>query len=229
MLRFNIFNMLHKALRAMLYDTALTLQQTSFTNKDEAIAAFKKLNEVIEAFEQHGHHEDSMVIPVIEKFQPAITASFEKDHIDDRKMGDDLKHLQNIYLSLQSQQERIIAGSAITKTFVDYMIFNLNHMQREEIELNKLLWDHYSDDEIQKINDQIVADIAPEEMMKVSQWMMRGINADEAKKWLTSVKENAPPVIFEALFQLTETSLPERFRTSVQDTVMAHKVAEPVF
>ncbi len=41
MLRFNAFNMIHKALRATLYDSALTLQQTYFANAGEAAEAFK--------------------------------------------------------------------------------------------------------------------------------------------------------------------------------------------
>lgn len=51
MLRYNIFNMIHKALRAMLYDTAQTLQQTYFADTDEAAETFEKINRVIHAFE----------------------------------------------------------------------------------------------------------------------------------------------------------------------------------
>lgn len=229
MLRYNIFNMIHKALRAKLYDTALNLQQTYFADTEDATKVLEKVNEVINAFEQHGHHEDSILMPVIEKFQSATIASFEKDHIDDRHMGEDLKHLQNIYHAAQSKQERIIAGSAITKAFIDYMVFNLLHMQREEIELNKLLWEYYSDDEIQKINDQIIATIPPEEMATSAQWIMQAINSKEAIDWLISVKENAPEPVFTSLFELTESSLPERFRASVQDAVLVHRVSDPVF
>jgi hypothetical protein len=229
MLRYNIFNMIHKALRAKLYDTALNLQQTYFADAEETKTVLEKVNEVINAFEQHGYHEDSILMPVIEKFQSATIASFEKDHIDDRHMGEDLKHLQNIYHAARSKQERIVAGSAITKAFIDYMVFNLLHMQREEIELNKLLWEHYSDDEIQKIDDQIIATIPPEEMATSAQWILQAINSKEATDWLISVKENAPEPVFASLFELTGSSLPERYRSSVQDAVLAHRVSDPVF
>ena len=229
MLRYNIFNMIHKALRGKLYDTALTLQQTWFADTADAAAAFEKVNEVIEAFEKHGHHEDTILMPFIEQFQSSTIASFEKEHVDDRIMGHNLKHLQNIYLAAQSKEERIIAGSAITKAFIDYMIFNLQHMQREEIELNRLLWDHYSDDEILKINEQIIASIPPEEMATSAQWFMQAINSEEAKNWLIAVKQTAPEHIFASLFELTETAIPERFRATVQDAVLAYRVPSPVF
>jgi Hemerythrin HHE cation binding domain len=229
MLRYNIFNMIHKALRAMLYDTALTLQQTHFADTAEAAEALEKLNAVVQAFEQHGHHEDSILMPVIEKFQRATIASFEQEHIDDRRMGDDIIHLQNIYHAAQSTQERIIAGSAITKAFGDYMIFNLEHMQREEVELNKLLWDHFTDGEIKMINAQIVAVVPPDVMAATAPWFMRAINSDEAIDWLTEVKEKAPAPVFASLFELTETALPERIRTRVQNAVLAQKIAEPIY
>ena len=38
MSRFNVFNQIHKGLRAMLYDTALTLQQTHFDDAGQADA-----------------------------------------------------------------------------------------------------------------------------------------------------------------------------------------------
>lgn len=229
MQRFNTFNMIHKALRAMLYDTALTLQQTYFADQEEVRSAFEKLNDVIFAFEQHGHHEDHILMPVIEKFDPETIASFENDHIEDKDMGNKLKHMQNIYNACESAEERIMAGSAISKSFRDYMIFNLEHMQREEIELNELLWNHYSDEELLNINAGIIASIPPAELAGSSQWMMRGINKEEATGWLCSVKETAPDFVFNSLFELTNTCLPVAFREEVQDAVAQHRVALPVF
>ena len=228
MLRYNAFNMIHKALRAMLYDTALTLQQTYFVNTEDAAEAFKKLNNVIEAFEQHGHHEDTILMPVIEKFQPETIASFEKEHVEDRRMGNDLKHLQNIYHAANSAEEKLVVGSAITKAFIDYMIYNLQHMQREEIDLNKLLWDHFTDEDILKIVDQIVASIPPSAMAIEAGRFMNAVNSQEAIDWLTEVKENAPEPVFASLFQLTDIYLPERFRARVQDAVMGARIVEAV-
>ena len=168
-------------------------------------------------------------MPVIQKFQEGTIASFEKEHIDDRRMGADILNLQNIYKAARSGQERLIAGSAITKAFGDYLVFNLQHMQREEAELNRLLCDHYTDHEIQMINDRIIAGISPDEMEKAAQWIMRAINPEEAISWLKEVKANAPAPVFDMLFRLTETALPERFRTKVQDAVLPETLSGPVF
>jgi len=229
MQRFNPFNMIHKALRAMLYDTALTLQQTYFADQAEAADAMEKMNEVIIAFEKHGMHEDTILMPVIAGYDPAMIASFEQEHKEDLSLGNKLRHLQNMYNATESAEERIMAGSVITRAFRDYMIFNLEHMQREEVELNKLLWDHYTDEELLEINARIVATIPPAEMTSASQWFMRSINKAEARSWLIAVKQTAPDFVFDSLFELTAIHLTERFREEVRDAVLAYKVPALVF
>ena len=72
MTRFNIFNQIHKALRAMLYDTSLNLQQTYFADADEAGAAVEKVNQVIDIFEEHAASEDHFVFPAIDKYEPSL-------------------------------------------------------------------------------------------------------------------------------------------------------------
>ncbi|CAN5893395.1 hypothetical protein BH11BAC4_BH11BAC4_05130 [soil metagenome] len=168
MQRYNTFNMIHKSLKAMLYDTALSRQQTYFADAAETALAFEKMNEVINeviiAFEKHGMHEDTILMPVIATYDPAMIASFEDEHKEDLSLGNKLMHLQNVYNATASDEEKVIAGSVITRAFRDYMIFNLEHMQREEVELNQLLWDYYSDKELLEINARIVAGIPPAEL-----------------------------------------------------------------
>lgn len=223
MTRFNIFNLIHKALRAMLYDTALCMQQTYFADAQDAAAAFEKMNAVIDAFEHHGHTEDTIVMPVIEKFQPSSIASFEKDHVDDRKKGNHLRQLQKIYQALHLADERIIAGSALTRTFRDYMIFNLEHMQREEVELNELLWKHFSDQQIIEINDYIIANLSPEEMVNTAKWFLMSANSQEAENLLSGIQATAPPHLFDALFQMADNYMPEKHRSKVLEAVTAAK------
>ena len=83
-MRFNIFNQVHKALRALLYDTALTLQQTHFSNADEAEAAIAKVKAVLDVFDQHAEHEDNFVLPAIQQYEPSMVDAFEQEHVEAR-------------------------------------------------------------------------------------------------------------------------------------------------
>ncbi|GEO11261.1 hemerythrin domain-containing protein [Segetibacter aerophilus] len=224
MQRFNSFNLIHKALRAMLYDAALTLQQTYYADVEEAEAALAKVETVIHHFEQHAHHEDTFVLPAIEAFEPQLVEEFEQEHVAHHEIGNRLQTLLTIYRSLQTSEERVNCGSCISKSFRDFMVFNINHMAKEEIEINRVLWANYTDQELLDLNARLTAGIPPEEKMVTAKWMLRSINKAEAISWLQAVKETSPSFVFDALIDMTYTELPEQIRAEVQEAVMEEEL-----
>jgi hypothetical protein len=224
MQRFNSFSLIHKALRAMMYDTALTLQQTYFADVKEAEAALAKVETVVQEFEQHAHHEDTFVLPAIKPHEPELVEKFEKEHVADIEIGNRLQTLLNIYRSVETSEERINCGSCINKSFRDFVVFNIEHMSKEEIEINKVLWANYTDKQLIELNERIVASIPPEEKINTSKWMLRSINKAEAIGWLQAVKESAPSFVFDALTEMAQTELPEKIREEVLDTVMEEEL-----
>jgi hemerythrin-like domain-containing protein len=220
MQRFNTFNMIHKALRALLYDTALTLQQTYFGNEEEAKTALRKVETVIAQFEQHAHHEDNFVLPMITAYEAELVEEFEKEHVEDHRIGEQLVHLVNIFRAAQGEEERLVAGSGVAKAFMDFMVFNLQHMAKEESVLNPVLWTYYSDEQLLQMNGRIVASIPATEKAVSSQWMMRGISNREAIQWLKAVKQQAPEHEFQMLWALADTELPVHRRMEVKEAVL---------
>jgi hypothetical protein len=212
--------MIHKALRAMLYDTGLTLQQTLFSDAAEAENALQKVEAVLHQFEQHAHHEDTYVLPSIIYYNPWLANEFEKEHITDNQLSKRLQHLLNIFRATTLAEERMIAGSAIAKAFTEFMVFNLEHMAKEEIVLNQAFWQHYTDAELMQLNQTIVANIPEDEKRITAQWMMRGVNKDEAIHWLKGMKQNAPEADFWRVYNLTKTELPMHRRVEVQEAII---------
>src|SRR4051812_4300595 len=157
MQRYNPFKMIHKALRAMMYDTALTLQQTYFADVEEAEIALAKVEGIINEFEQHAHHEDTFILPAIEAFDPELVEDFEKEHLKDIEIGNRIQTLLTIYRSLETSEERINCGSCINKSFRDFMVFNIEHMAKEEVEINRALWSIYTDEALVELNRRLTA------------------------------------------------------------------------
>jgi hypothetical protein len=220
MQRYNTFNMIHKALRALLYDTALTLQQTYFGNKEEAQTALRKIERVIAQFEQHAYHEDSFILPLVSAYEPALVEEFEKEHEEDHRIGEQLTHLVNILQATTLEEERVIAGSGVAKAYMDFMVFNLQHMAKEEVVLNPVLWTYYTDEQLLQMNARLVASIPAAEKAVAAKWMMRGISNREAILWLKAVKRVAPKPEFQALLALADTELPVHRRFEVKEAVM---------
>ncbi len=207
MSRFNIFSRIHKALSAMLYDTALTLEQASFANRDEAEPSLKKLVQLLDVFDKHAENDDNYILPAIIYYEPALVDFFEKIHAQDHALADQLRKLVTTYRSTLSESEREKVGQNIARTFTEFMHFNLSQMANEELVLNKVLWKYYSDMELMVINQRTVTAIPTEEASS-STWVVRGLSNADIIGLLKAVKDNAPDSVFNSLFAITEKELP---------------------
>ncbi|MCW3073039.1 MAG: hypothetical protein JWP69_108 [Flaviaesturariibacter sp.] len=213
MQRFNIFNQIHKGLRALLFDTALCLQQTDFTNEVEAEEALNKVRETVLLFDEHAHKEDKYILPAISDFEPSVMDCFEKEHEKDIMLSNQLTASVETFFLLTSPTERVMAGQKLSIAFMEFTIFNLQHMAKEEDLINTILWRYYSDENLVSIQHQIVLSTTPWLMDFYSKWMLRGINNAEATCWLQSVQQTAPEVVFQTLYSKAQTELsPGRFQ-----------------
>ena len=217
-MRYNTFYQVHKALRAMLYDTATELQRTDFNNEREVTSLLANITTVVDVFDKHAYNEDHFVFSAIEQYEPSVVDAFEQEHVKDHELSTQLRTLINVYRSLETDEERIQLGSALRKAFVDFLAFNLVHMAKEEDIINNLLWRYYTDDEIRAIEKQIISNQTPESTEVVWKWMIRALSNTEIINWLKAVEKNAPQVVFKNLFLTAEKELPgSRFRQVIDE------------
>jgi Hemerythrin HHE cation binding domain len=217
--RYNIFYQVHKGLRALLYETALLLQHTDFTNADEAELAIEQLQSVVELFDKHAHTEDTLVFAAITQHEPSIVHAFEKEHEEDHALGCRMNGIILSYAHAVCSGDKYEIGKCITNAFIEFMIFNLNHMAKEEDIINKALWKHYSDAELHGITQRIIAGIPQPQMIQFSQWMMRGLNNIEIISWLKEIKNNAPDVVFQSMFNMAQQQLNSNRWLQVQEAL----------
>lgn len=205
--RYNIFNQIHKGLRGLLYETALAIQQTDFNNREEVKAITIQLTESIELFEKHADTEDQLVFPVLQEYEPSVLLVFEEEHDKDHALAQRIKELLFVLTHSVSGETKLQTGRNIQKAFVEFMVFNLEHMEKEETVINKLLWRYYTDEQLYGITQKIVSQIPPEMMAKYSRYMVRGLNNQEITVWLKEAKANAPEFVFSSLMTIAEREL----------------------
>jgi hypothetical protein len=219
--RYNVFNQVHKGLRALLYETALAVQQTDFDNREEAKATSTRLAEVIELFETHADTEDRLVFPAIREYEPSVVLAFEDEHDKDHALGQRLKELLFVLEHSVSEETKLQTGQNIQQAFVDFMVFNLEHMAKEETVINKFLWRYYTDEQLHELTQTIVSQVSPEMMGKYSRWIVRGLNNREIATWLREVKGTAPEFVFAGLMTITERELHSHRWSRVREQVKA--------
>lgn len=196
-MRHNSFNQVHKGLRALLYDTALKIQQTDLADTTAGGALMAQLEEVIMLFESHAHNEDHFFNEPLEEINEEVAKLFEKEHEEDHRLSVLLqKHIKS-WKQAETKRERLQAGTKLFYAFNEFIAFNLYHMNKEETLLNQVLWDTYTDDQIKVTEQQLVQSIAPEKMMKYALWMIRGMNTPEMIHWMKELEKGAPAPVFQ--------------------------------
>lgn len=216
--RYNIFYLVHKGLRQMLYQTASHLQQTDFTNTEETGSLLQQIADVLDLFDEHANTEDHFVLPAIETYEPAAVQLFEEEHEQDHTLSNRIRALLNMFHHAVSSDEKNEMGSAIRLAFSEFLVFNIQHMAKEERLLNNFLWQHYTDEQLESVTQQILAHLPPDIIMKNNAWMMRALSNNEITGWLKKIKNQAPEPIFEKMIRLAEKELaPNRWRTVQED------------
>jgi len=223
--RYNSFNIIHKGLRAALYQTALQLQQTDFAEDDQREDAVNKVREIVMLFEGHAHTEDHFVLPMINEYEPSVVATFNAEHKEDERLGLALNTAVEKLSEGTMPREKMLAGSELTESFVGFMVFNLQHMAKEEDIINKILWRYYSDDEIKAVAMQISQDTPPWMQDFYFKWMLRGISNAEVTGWIKTIEKNQPPVVFQTILQKAQQELPgkrfQKIRQSLREAIVA--------
>jgi hypothetical protein len=205
--RYNVFNQIHKALRALFYDTALMIQRTDF-NKAEANATIERVRLVLNLLDGHSHHEDNFLFPHVMKHDAKLASEFEKDHEIDHELVEELTEHLNNWEKAISGSEKTEAGQKIFYAYNEFLAFNLYHMNKEETVLLYNLWSHYTDEELFGFTQQIIASIPMETLVIEMEWMMRSMSNDEIIEWLKCVKLGAPQELFLQLVMMAQKLLP---------------------
>jgi hemerythrin-like domain-containing protein len=207
MKRYNIFYEVHKGLRSMLYETAIQIQQTDFINNDEAELMLEQIKNLVELFDKHAKSEDRFVFTAVEPYEPAVADTFEQEHVKDHALGENLGKQLTAFSNIVPDDEKMRSGQLLYQAFIEFMIFNLQHMAKEEDVINKVLWRHYTDEQLKAITADIIANIPPVQMAQFTKWMMRGLSNNEIAGWLKEVKNTAPDFVFNSLMQTAAAEL----------------------
>jgi hypothetical protein len=191
----------------MLYDMALSLQQTNFANKEEAHISLGKLQRVLDVIDEHTENEDNFILPAIQQYEPSLTDAFVQKHAEGHQLAEKLRKSVAVYYRLIMEEERINSGAGINKTFTEYMEANIGYMSTEETVLNKVLWRYYSDSEIMILN-QRTTNAQSTEQNSFPNWMVRGLSNEQIVGLMKAVGQNAPDYVFNSLLAIAEKELP---------------------
>jgi hypothetical protein len=217
--RYNIFNHIHKALRGMLYDAALGLQLADFTLEEDASTAIEKIQLVLSIMYNHARDEQQFILPIIKRYDAQVAAAFETEQVKHEILCQGLRAMIQAYKTAHTKANKEEAGDYIFKTFNEFVAINLLNMNREEADLNKILWKYLTDEQLLALSKEILAAIPPEINYIESNWMLKCTSNAEVIAWMGKIKDHAPHFVFESILELAERVLCERRWQKIKESL----------
>jgi len=204
--RMNIFAFAHKGLRLALSKLTILAGKTDYSNSNSLHAIKSLTAEVLELLRLHAAAEDNIILPALEKRAPKSTARILADHQD----------LEGSIAVFSAQLDAITTSSppgqgagfyvALFHFYANYLI----HMSMEETEINPVIWDHFTDEEIMAWQGEIMTSLSQEQILSFYKYMVPALNPQEQTVLLGGFKTSSPVEEFDAVMTILEGIMSDR-------------------
>lgn len=207
--RVDLYAGIHKALRAFMSETLLSLGRADPRDDQEIARAAQGVEALMALFQAHLEHENAFLHPAIEACAPGTSAEAEHHHGEQQAL---IRALATRAQALP-RTDVLAREPATLRLYQDLSAFvadNLQHMLVEETVHNAALWTHHTDEELTALHGALVASIEPAEMMAVLRWLVPYMNPAERLGLLQGMRQNAPAPVFDAVMNHVQPHLSAR-------------------
>ncbi len=198
MIRRDLFLTVHKGLRAELFETARLVARADFAAAQSCTEVERRLHRSFAFLEEHAAHEDEAIFPALQALAPVLCAELQSDHsrVDGRML--EITRLAQ-RLAESAPLERVALGRRLHAAMGSFLAEYLRHMEREEAEVNRMLWAHASDAELGQIEGRILGSIAPARLADWLEIMLPAASAAECAEILGGLASAVPAHVFQEL------------------------------
>lgn len=195
--RVNIYGFPHKGLKNALSQLLYTASRADSANP-ESIDELKTLSdEVTLLLELHQDAEDQVVLPALEARVAGSTTHNASEHDRLHALVEGIKQQTSQLEAGQSPMATATLFDAIGGFYSDY----LKHMAEEENEINQVIWNAFSDEEILGWQPQIMEKLNPEQKMLWFRFIVPALNPFERQIMLGGVRESVPGEVYAGIIE----------------------------
>lgn len=184
--RYNLYTYIHKGIRFELSDLLRAAGNLDFSDRDAAQALVKRLRFSLQLMNEHAEHEDQFVEPLLQACAPHLARRVAATHKVLESQEEEVLHLCDV------APGNAAAGYKLYLALSRYAATQYGHMAEEETEIIAALWHSYSDDEIIRAENALVASIEPPKTAAYFTWMVPGMNEPEREVFLGALRKGAP-------------------------------------
>jgi len=187
-MRPNIYGFPHKGLRNALGQLSFRIGSLDLSDEQEIRGLKELAEEVSELLSLHLHSEERYVLPPLEEKVPGSTEHNHEDHEEMERLE---KEMMASVKLLVTQPTPALLDEAYRRT--NYFIREyFRHMDEEEIDLNRIIWEQFEDQDIMSWQGQILSEFTPEVFFKWFKYIIPALQPIEQSIMLGGFKANAP-------------------------------------
>ena len=204
--RFDPYEGIHKALRALMTDTLIALGRMDGDDPSECAEMTQRVLTLLDFCRSHADHENRFIHPALEARAEGSTRFVEEDHeAHDRE----IEKLMEATVKLKKciPEHRSADGNVLYRSLALFIARNFEHLHIEEVVHNAVLWEHYSDVEIGAMHDAILRSLTPQETSFILRWLIPFLSPSERAVTMLKMKATAPPAAFIAALEAVKPHL----------------------
>lgn len=208
--RHDVYGLIHKGLRSFMLDTLSRLGRVDVSTASSFSAAVAQTRALLGVLHDHLRHENEFLHSALEARSPGSAAVNDREHAEHERAFVALGHMLLGVEHAFAEGGGAELDSRLKQLYLSLSTFvaeNLAHMYREETEVTKLLWRHYSDDELREIEGAIVASESPEQLAVTLRWMLPSVTPKERLGMLGGARQGMPPQAFQGVMHLAKEVL----------------------
>jgi len=204
MARIDFYGNYHKALRRALFEFSA---RTGLLDYDDDAALAKLLNEferITRTLREHSIHEDEYMHPLLQKYAPDVRLTMAGQH---SKLDPELAVLESQLRAIADAKDRSAAGMAFYAAINRYIGSYLQHLADEEDMANPILWERCPHDELAEAVARFRASFALDQVATSFEFMLPALSPPERADLYKTVRDNAPPPVYETLLGVAQKTL----------------------
>ncbi|MFO0583760.1 MAG: hemerythrin domain-containing protein [Anaeromyxobacter sp.] len=186
--RVDVYGLAHKALRALLFETAALAARTDFADAGEAARLAAAAEALLGWLDEHAEHEERQIMPELLAISPELHAALAADHGRVASVQQEVRAWV-ARLRLSEGAARVAAGARLHDRLLALTADQLRHMASEEADANRALWAHRTDDELRGVLARIRAATSPERGQAWLELLLPALSAPERASVLAATRK----------------------------------------
>lgn len=209
MTRIDLCTPVHKAVRVLLFETTTLAARTAFDDAGDIVRLAERVRALFGYLAEHQEHEDVVVMPEFRRLAPALFAELDNEH---NRMAGMEEEILRVFDRLEDagSAEREALGRKLQHQLHRLVSAQLVHLEREEVEGNRVLWANFDDASLAAMHARVLARIAPPRAMEWMSMILPALAPTERAVMLNDMRAKMPGAAFEALTAGARSTLGEK-------------------